>query len=292
MRITKGRYKIIKFVFWDVQHGSAAYIATPGGQHIVVDLGIGSYGDSDLEFSPLLHLKHKWGVSQLDAVIITHPHRDHLDDVFNFDALSPRFLRSPNHLSEEDVRAGNRTVDKDVINKYLEINKKYSYTQRENPFYANNNGGAQIRTFIPSSCVTSNLNNHSIVTVISHAGSKMIIPGDNETASWDELLERSDFVSSINDTDILVAPHHGRNAGFSSALFEHINPKLTIISDGRHCDTSATDRYAQKTQGWTVHKRSGGKEERKCVTTRNDGVIVVKFGENSYGKRFIEVTID
>ena len=285
---------MVKFVFWDVQHGSATYISTPGGQHIVIDLGTGSYGDSNLEFSPLLHLKHKWGVKQLDGVIITHPHRDHLDDIFNFDALSPRVLLRPKHLTEDDIRAGNRKEDKAIIDKYLEVNRRYTspVDPSENPFHANNNGGVEIQRFTPSSCATSNLNNHSIVTIISHAQSKMIIPGDNEPASWDELLKRNDFISAIKGTDILVAPHHGRQSGFSSALFEHITPRLTIISDGRFCDTSATDRYAQKTQGWMVHKRSGGKEKRKCVTTRNDGVIVVEFGENQDGKPFIKVTID
>jgi hypothetical protein len=36
---------------------------------------------------------------------------------------------------------------------------------------------------------------------------------------------------------------------------------LTIISDGRFVDTSATDRYSKISNGWTVHKRSGGDEK-------------------------------
>ena len=74
----------LQIVVWDVQHGNATYIKTPGGKHIVQDLGIGSYGEGRSEFSPLLHLKNG-GVNRLDGVIITHPHRDHLDDIFNFD---------------------------------------------------------------------------------------------------------------------------------------------------------------------------------------------------------------
>jgi len=285
---------MVKFVVWDVQHGSATYISTPGGQHIVVDLGTGSYGASNLEFSPLLHMKEKWGIKQLDSVIITHPHRDHLDDIFNFDSLSPRVLTRPKHLAERDIRAGNRHSDQEIVNKYLEIDRRYSrpLDPTKNPFLPENNGGVKIQTFVSSSCGTSNLNNHSIVTVISYARSKMMIPGDNEPASWNELLEKPDFLSAITGTDILVAPHHGRDSGFSSELFKYISPYLIIISDGRFGDTSATDRYSQKAKGWTVHKRNGGREKRKCVTTRNDGVIVVKFGENTDAKPFIEVTID
>lgn len=81
---------MIRFVFWDVQHGNATYFSTPHGQHIAVDLGTGKLGDGNPAFSPLLHMRDSWGVSQLDSVILTHPHRDHLDDIFNFDKLYPR----------------------------------------------------------------------------------------------------------------------------------------------------------------------------------------------------------
>ena len=284
---------MLKIIVWDVQHGHATYIRTPNGKHIVIDLGIGSYERSSADFSPLLHLKKEWGVNQLDSVIITHPHRDHIDDIFNFDKLTPLTLSRPKHLSEQEIRAGNEKPDK-VIDKYLEISNRYSapIDPGNNPSLEENNGGVQIQKFTPTSCGTSNLNNHSIVTVISYARSKMIIPGDNEPPSWDELLKRADFLTAIKGTDILLAPHHGRDSGFSSALFEHINPRLTIISDGPFCDTSATSRYAQQTQGWTVQKRSGGTETRKCVTTRNDGVIEVQFGQNSNGKSYIQVTIE
>lgn len=283
---------MIKFVFWNVQHGHATYLQTPN-QHIVFDLGTGSYG-SNHEFSPLLHLKNKWGVKRLDGVLITHPHRDHLDDIVNFDALSPRVLWRPKHLSEEDIRKANRTDDRTVIDQYLKIHNLFSDPVRteENPFLPENNGGAEFVAFAPKTSSTSNINNHSMVVVVNHASSKMLIPGDNEPASWDELLANKDFVNAIKGTDVLLAPHHGRDSGFSEALFKYISPSLVIISDGRFCDTSATDRYSKKTRGWTVHKRKGGAEERKCVTTRNDGVIVAKFGTNSEGKAYIEITVD
>ncbi len=284
---------MLKIVVWDVQHGHAMYIRTPNGKHIVIDLGIGSYERSSADFSPLLHLKNEWGVSQLDCVIITHPHRDHIDDIFKFDKLTPKTLSRPKHLTEEEIRAGNKEPDK-IIDKYLEISKGYTnpVAPSNDPLLAENNGGAQIQDFTPSSCGTSNLNNHSIVTVISYAQSKMIIPGDNEPPFWDELLKRTDFLNAIKGTDILLAPHHGRESGFSSTLFKHIKPRLTIISDGPFCDTSATNRYAQQTQGWTVRKRSGGRETRKCVTTRSDGVIDVEFCQNPSWSPYMRVTID
>ncbi|GAJ01936.1 unnamed protein product, partial [marine sediment metagenome] len=144
---------MLKFVFWDVQHGSAIYIKTPNGKNIVIDLGMGSYSDSDFEFSPLLHLKNNYNIDQLHGIIITHPHRDHLDDIFHFHELSPQVLLIPRHLSESDIKDGNREQDAEVINKYLEINTKYTseVNTEEDPFNSQNNGGVEFKFFLPSS---------------------------------------------------------------------------------------------------------------------------------------------
>jgi beta-lactamase superfamily II metal-dependent hydrolase len=281
-------------VFWDVQHGSATYINTPANEHLAIDLGVGSYQQANLQFSPLLYLKHRYRVQRLDGVVITHPHRDHLDDIGNFDTLSPRVLLRPSHLSDADVLGGNRPQDSPIIEQYLAISARYNQpvTPAETPFRPPWSGGHTIATFTPTSCSPSNLNNHSVVTVLTHAGSKLLLPGDNEPPSWEELLARPDFVEAIDGTDILLAPHHGRDSGFCPALFDYIRPRLTVISDGRLGDTSATDRYAAVTRGWRVHHRQdGASEQRRCLTTRHDGVIVVKCF-SLQNTPYLNVTID
>lgn len=286
---------MLRIVIWDVQHGSATYIRTPAGQHIVHDLGTGAYGQGNREFSPLRHLKSAWGISQLDAAIITHPHRDHLDDIFNLG--SPRVLARPKHLSEQEIWAGNPKGDAQtakIIRRYLEVNAGYSVPvgDKENPFLPRNNGGAYFWRFYPHECSTSNLNNHSIVTIVSYAGFKVVLPGDNEQCSWRELSQKEDFRKAISGAHILLAPHHGREAGFWSPLFELFRPYLTIISDGPFGDTSATDRYSAVSQGWTVERRNGERQRRKCVTTRKDGVIVVEIGYNAQQQPYMRVAID
>ncbi len=286
-------------VFYDVQHGSATYIKTPNGKHIMIDLGTGSIKDSNATFSPLLRLKNKWKVERLDLVVITHPHRDHIDDIFNFYKLSPRALRRPKHLTERDIRAGNKSEgeERKKIDKYLEIHGQYnSPVQPAEKVQATaNNGGVKMLHFHPKKCATSNLNNHSIVTVLSYAGSKIIIPGDNENASWKELLEDDEFVEAIKGTDILLASHHGRESGFCEELFDHIEPSLVLISDGPETDTSVTDRYYDVTtkEGWNVYKRSSDDppEKRWVLTTRNDKAIVARFGISNAKKKYMNVTI-
>jgi beta-lactamase superfamily II metal-dependent hydrolase len=93
---------MLEITVWDVQHGSAAHIKTPNNRHVVVDLGDGE------NFSPLRTLSGL-GIQQIDAVVITHPHRDHMDDILNFRLLAPRVLWTPRQLSEIDIRRGSHT---------------------------------------------------------------------------------------------------------------------------------------------------------------------------------------
>lgn len=87
----------VEIVFWDVQHGHGTYIKTPNNRHIVIDLGTGSYG-SNQEFSPLRHIKYVWGIDRLDYVVVTHPHKDHIDDIMNFELLNPRVFSRPQQM--------------------------------------------------------------------------------------------------------------------------------------------------------------------------------------------------
>lgn len=281
---------MLEITIWDVQHGSACYIKTPNNRHIAVDLG-----DNGEEFSPLRTL-HGRGVRQLDAVVITHPHRDHMDDICNFHLLAPLSLWRPGHLTEADIRNGNRPDDANVITRYLEINRRYSYALPPNSDLTvpTDFGGVKFDVFSPRWCDVGNLNNHSLVVVVSYAGLTIVIPGDNESPSWKELLANPLFALAIRGTDVLLAPHHGREAGWCPELFGVMgNPRLVLVSDGRFGDTSATDRYSKQARGWDVFDASGKSENRKCLTTRCDGHITVKFGWNQNDQsrgNFLNVT--
>lgn len=288
-----GENKLLTIIIWDVQHGSAAYLKTPNNKHIVIDLGSGT--SKNKKFSPLLYLKESYNISTLDKVIITHPHTDHIDDIGNFDELDPKALQRPKHLKEEDIRSANQEKDSAKTDKYLEINKRYNttITGDEDINLPENSGGVTFYNFISTKCDTSNINNHSIVTIAEYLGLKVLIPGDNQTESWKELLENNDFVAAIKGIDIFIASHHGRDNGYYKELFDHFTPKLVIISDGPETTTNASSKYSNLASGWQVYKRSGAEpEKRYCVTTRKDGCIEIKIGKNQDSGKFIQVTVD
>ena len=280
----------LKIIVWDVQHGNAIYMKTPNGTNIMFDIGAGIYG-SGRKFSPLRRLKYKGGVDCLHYLVISHPHADHISDISNmFDLkLKPEFLCRPKGIAHDDIKRGNRYRHRKIIKRYLELDRTYatSTPKRKTPLNPNNNGGVKIKNFRQTKKGTSNLNNYSIVSVVEYANEKILIPGDIESAGWEVLMGRGDFLSAIEGTTIFVASHHGRKAGFYSEVFDYFTPDVVIVSDGRYSDTSVTSRYGDYTQGVLVNKRNGNPTTRLVLTTRNDGPIYIKT--DGYNK---EITIN
>jgi beta-lactamase superfamily II metal-dependent hydrolase len=189
---------------------------------------------------------------------------------------------------------GVREKDKAKFEKYCEINNRYSEPVQSNSVNSTSNpdnwGGLKILSFTPTTCNHDNFNNHSIVVVLEFAGIKIVIPGDNEKCSFDELLDKQGFEEAITNADILLAPHHGRESGYHLDFINLVNPRLTVVSDGRFCETSANARYSEKSRGWSV-KQNGEFKTRKCLTTNSDGEVLVSFGYNNENKAFLSVMI-
>lgn len=276
---------------WDVLQGLAIYIRTPNGKDIIIDAGINEKG-----FSPLKHIKEKYHIGTIEYAIITHPHKDHIEDIENLINFKPKVVKKPSHILKEDIDWNNLNFDdKKLFEKYFEFNDNYSSPisddHEHNPKYSKNYGGVIIKTFNEDTLSKSNLNNHSIITILEYAGSKILIPGDNESPSWNKLLEDKQFIEAIKGTDVLVAPHHGRESAYYKELFEHISPKLIIISDSPGTDTSANDRYSNHATGWEVYNFSGQESRKRFVlSTRQDGMIQIKCGSGNQ-KDFMEVKL-
>ena len=281
--------------FWDVQHGNATHIRTPNGRHVVIDLGdADSLTGSAGRFSPLRYLRHNQSVATIDHLVLTHPHRDHIDDISNLETFFIPVLSRPRWLGEADIRQGNRPEDGSKVSEYIQLEKRFDQqVARPNDITVPADWGGAIFAFYSSPDVPkSNLNNHSLVTFVSFAGCKALLPGDNESTSWQALLKNSAFVSELPAVDVLLAPHHGREAGFCEELFAAgLSPKVTIISDDQAGTTSVTSKYYARTTGWGIELPDGTFEDRHCVTTRSDGNILVTFGVSSKGN-FLNVKVN
>ncbi|WP_448103474.1 ComEC/Rec2 family competence protein [Pedobacter panaciterrae] len=274
----------VKMRVWDVKHGSAIFIRTPNDKIFVIDLGRGDYSENSDDRSPLETIKHHYGIDTIHYLTITHPHKDHIDDILNLDRLgfSVEILHRASWLNEQDVTVGNiKLSDKPKFDKYLAMNRTYTQpiSVNNNISVPANNGGLVVKHFSTPGLPASNLNNHSIVTVLEYELTKIVIPGDNEWESLEKLMENTEFVSTIRNCDILIAPHHGRDSAYHTRFVSQCNPAVTIVSDGSICDTSANSKYSSMSRGWDVWK-NGQSLSRKLLATNSDGEIYIDFGRD------------
>jgi competence protein ComEC len=197
--------------FFDVGQGDAVLIQVPGGATVLIDGGPGS--------SVLDRLKES-GVAKLDAVILTHPHADHLAGLIStlkkyevdtvYDGGSPSasplyrdFLKEINekHIRYQTVRRGQTILYGD-----LEL-KIYNPTDNQPPDDANAN---------------------SVVIIARYQGLDILCPGDAEG----EVLAGLD----LPHVQVYKVPHHGSRDSLLKQVLSRIKPDIAVISVGEHND--------------------------------------------------------
>ncbi|MBE6456641.1 MAG: MBL fold metallo-hydrolase [Alphaproteobacteria bacterium] len=270
-----------KITFFDVGHGSCTHIQTPNGKNILVDIG----GSDD--FSPAYHLVNIGQISQLDALVITHPHEDHYHDIMNLEryGISPRVLSRaksafPIDRTKFDVKDRTRV---DYINA---MNSSYTKAvpPEEDPFSEYVNGGLKWQAFSPdkNDQDLEDPNTFSKVYVLSFGECKVVLTGDNNKEILVKMMTNPEFVAAVKNADFLLAPHHGRTTDFCPEFFAVVNPRATIISDKRCEHDSQLGSSCAYNNGRGIWLNG---ESRHVLTTRKDGNIVLRidqFGNYSF----------
>ena len=265
---------MIKIKFFDVSLGNATLIETET-MNILFDIGY----DNTKEH-PLFSFD-----GDLDYLIITHPHEDHITGLNMIDYKEPKVLcrnkEIPLNLIQDRIDEAINDEARYVYNKYLELNMRYTepVANDKSPTNPEINGNVEIYHYYPEDNSTD-LNYYSIATFLKYEGYRILLMGDNTHKNIKELLENRDFCKKAKNIDILLAPHHGRDSSYDEEFLNLLNPQLTIISDERgKDDVSASNKYSKKSRGHDVHE-NGKIKERYCLTTRNDGIIEVIIKNN------------
>ena len=268
-------------VIYNVERGNAIWVSLPDGKNLMFDIGRRE------DFSPLYDIWHR-GVRCLDGLIITHPHTDHFNDIASLNHLFGSrgigvFLR-PAHIPNNELYSQNS--DANLVRTYIQLASPFRDFIGNCSYVPWDIGDIHLDIFCPHECATSNLNNRSLVTFISFNGIKVLIPGDCEKAGWTELLKLKSFLKVVYGVRLLVAPHHGLESGYSSALMSEINPDICVISEGHVTDTDVCSYYSGKCSGHQVSITGGIEEIRRTVTTRNDGNVHIRISGNPYAQGY------
>lgn len=191
----------------DVGQGDAILLQEPGGATVLVDGGPGE---------AVTGLLAESGVSRLDAVILTHPHADHvagLNDVLKeyevgavYDAAAP----STSSLYRDFLKL---VEQKGIAYHVLRQGQTLSFGKLTLTAY---NPGGQMRT--------DDVNANSVVLVATYDWLDILLPGDAESEVLNGL--------QLPPVEVYKVAHHGSRDDGLAELLARVRPDVAVISAG------------------------------------------------------------
>ncbi|MBR6568301.1 MAG: MBL fold metallo-hydrolase [Clostridia bacterium] len=243
----------------DVGQGSAALIQE-GNKGILIDTGEDDYGEY------LVSYINSCGVDELEYVIASHPHSDHIGGITDvFEAFKVGTVVMP-ELSEKNIPA--TRVYERMMEYILDNDMDVLFPEIGKTIYLEN---ASLSFFGPVK-QTEDLNNMSLICKVNAYGNRAMILGDAEK---EELSSVYETVLGEFESEILVMGHHGSRTSVYKPLLNAVNASVAVISCGRdndygHPHKEALD-YASK-NGLTLYR------------TDKEGDIVFRFTAEGYEK--------
>lgn len=198
----------------DVGQGDSILIQV-NNKNLLIDAGPKSNKNNLLSYLDSLKL------SQLDYIIATHPHEDHIGNmstIINKYNVGKFYAPKVEHTTSDFEK-----MIEALINKNLKIN-----VIKSNIDSINLGEGTKVTVMSNSNKDYSNLNNYSPIIKIEYGNNSFLFTGDAEKDVEEEVLAKNTNLKS----DVLKLGHHGSSTSTSSSFFEAINPDLAIISLG------------------------------------------------------------
>lgn len=204
-----------ELVVWDVGQG-ASVLLRDGPRAVLVDGG--GWRTGGLGGRVLLPALARAGVRRLDALVLTHPDRDHCGGLVDIARLLP--------ATELWAAAG-----WDAAPCWRELRGVPGPRLRHLiPGDRLAVGRWRLRVLAPPGAGALDDNDRSLVVLARSRGRRVLIPGDIEAAGEASLLAR--FAPASLRSDILVVPHHGSRTSSSAAFLDAVAPRLAIIPVG------------------------------------------------------------
>lgn len=209
----------VEVIVFDVGQGDANLIKTPGGKYILIDTGIWN-PNSDSGEQILLPYFKAAGITVLDAVILTHPHADHIGGIVSLlegikiekiynsgyryeSALYETYLRKAEELNVDliSVRSG------DIL--------------EEDP-------AVLLLVLGPDSAERSNdPNQHSVIVQMVYGSTKFLFTGDAGLPQETRLLNT---YGPLLNSDFLKAGHHGSRTSSGRDFLQAVAPEYISVS--------------------------------------------------------------
>lgn len=250
----------LEVVFFDVGQGDAALIALPNRRHLLIDTGVGgAYTDRGAR-TVRAHLD-RFGIRRLDAVVVTHPHSDHLGGL-------PSLLR---HVDIGTVYHGGEGTATDLHTEAIHLLDSLRIPDRivQAGMTIDLDPSVRIQVLSPTPRLVGlgEANEGSVVLRMQYGKTTMLFAGDAETEAERHLVSR---YGPLLPSDLIKVAHHGSPTSSTLDFVQHVTrgtAPLAVVSVGR------TNRYGLPSPAVVERWRSSG---AAVHTTGVEGAVWVR----------------
>ena len=214
---------VLEVTSLDVGEGDSTLLITPQGRTLLIDAGgpIGG-GSSQLDFGEDVVSPYLWtrGISQLDAVAITHAHSDHIGGMV---AVLKNFRPKELWIGLEQPSSSLNEVMATAEDFHIKVVRHWEGDEFQF-------GGTTVRVLSPARDTVVGdkpANNDSMVLRVSYGESSVLLEGDAE-----KQVERRVAAMHHPTAGLLKVGHHGSAKATTPELVNSTRPQFAVISVG------------------------------------------------------------
>ncbi|MFA7216481.1 MAG: MBL fold metallo-hydrolase [Candidatus Paceibacterota bacterium] len=212
--VNENREGFLTVSFLNVEQGDSIFIESPTGVQVVIDGGPNKFIMREIS------KQIPWYDRSLDAIIITHPDKDHYE---GFASLLDKY--SVKVVIE--AGASSETQSYTFLEKKI-ADKKIPKVLARRGQIVDIGGGAYIEILFPDRDISGlNSNDGSIVSKLVYGNTSVMLTGDSPQSIENYLISLD---KGGLDSDILKAGHHGSRTSSSDLFVSAVSPEYTIIS--------------------------------------------------------------
>ncbi|MGP0019447.1 MAG: ComEC/Rec2 family competence protein [Candidatus Sulfotelmatobacter sp.] len=295
--------KSLQIYFIDVEGGQATLVVTPLGESLLIDTGWPGYEGRDAD--RILAAAHQAGVTQLDYVLITHYHRDHVGGVPQLvDGIKVGTFvdHGPNLEDSEVTRTDYAAYEKAIAGhahvvvkpgwglpiKGLQVQVLAAAGDHiTHPLpgagEANSYCGAE-----PAAAADATENARSVGVLITYGHFRFLDLGDLTKKKELELACPNNMLGTV---DLFLVTHHGADLSNPKALVWALHPRVAVFDNGpRKGASPAAWQIVHDSPGledlWQLHYAEESDRDHNVAETR-----IANVKENCEGK-YIKVAAE